>query len=134
MDPTGTNQLHDAFQKKCRYIRTRIALASIAYSSCMVRRRFASEKWEWRVGLRTCMRPLLENCLLAWMECAAPSFYLMTRPWLGCDGYRFRERRDRPLCHLMVRQQTWLDLKNSVQSAVAAGLRMWEIGRASCNE
>src|ERR1035441_1426007 len=84
MDPTGTNQLHDAFQKKCRYIRTRIALASIAYSSCMVRRRFASEKWEWRVGLRTCMRPLLENCLLAWMECAAPSSYLMTRPWLGC--------------------------------------------------
>jgi hypothetical protein len=27
---------------------------------CMVRRRTASEKWEWRVGLRECIRPLLE--------------------------------------------------------------------------
>jgi hypothetical protein len=29
-------------------------------TACMVRRRIASEKWEWRVGLRECIRPLLE--------------------------------------------------------------------------
>jgi hypothetical protein len=29
-------------------------------TECMVRRRIASEKWEWRVGLRECIRPLLE--------------------------------------------------------------------------
>jgi hypothetical protein len=52
----------------------------------------------WRIGL------------LAWMECAAPSSYLVTRPLKAFDGYRFRECRDRPLCHLMVRQQTWQEL------------------------
>jgi hypothetical protein len=52
----------------------------------------------------------LEDDLLAWMECAAPSSYLVTRPLKAFDGYRFRERRDRPLCHLMVRQQTWQEL------------------------
>jgi two-component system CheB/CheR fusion protein len=30
------------------------------YSECMVRRRFASEKWDDRIGLRECIRPLLE--------------------------------------------------------------------------
>ena len=29
------------------------------------------------------------------------------------SGYRFRERRDRPLCHLMVRQQTWQESQNT---------------------
>ena len=33
-------------------------------------------------GLRTCIRLLIEqDDLLAWMECAAPSSYLVTRPW-----------------------------------------------------
>jgi hypothetical protein len=64
--------------------------------------------------------------LLAWMECAAPSSYLVTRPWKAVEGYRFQERRDRPLCHLMVRQQTWQDFENSDLSAVGAGVQMWE--------
>src|ERR1035441_4636535 len=33
----------------------------------------------------------LEDDLLAWMECAAPSSYLVTRPLKVFDGYRFRE-------------------------------------------
>jgi hypothetical protein len=33
--------------------------------------------------------------------------------------YRFRERRVRPLCHLIVRQQTWQKI---IHSVVAAGL------------
>ena len=53
---------------------------------------------------------------------ALPSSYLVTRPWKAFDGYRFRELRDRPLCHLMVRQQTCQGLERSV----ADGLRMWE--------
>lgn len=53
----------------------------------------------------------MEDDLLAWMECAVPSSYLITRPLEAFDGYRFRERRDRPLCHLMVRQQTWQELE-----------------------
>src|ERR1700756_1917957 len=46
------------------------------------------------------------------MECAAPSSYLITLPLEAFSGYRFRERRDRPLCHLMVRQQTWQESEN----------------------
>jgi hypothetical protein len=45
--------------------------------------------------------------LLAWMECAARSSYLVMQPWKAFPVYRFRERRVRPLCHLIVRQQTW---------------------------
>src|SRR5437879_5886238 len=57
--------------------------------------------------------------LLALMECAARSSYLVMQPWKAFPVYRFRERRVRPLCHLMVRQQTWQKIINSV---VAAGL------------
>ena len=49
----------------------------------------------------------LEHRLLALMECAAPSSYLVRQPGKTFPVYRFRERRVRPLCHLMVRQQTW---------------------------
>ena len=45
--------------------------------------------------------------LLALMECAAPSSYLVSQSWKTSSGYRFGERRVRPLCHLMLRQQTW---------------------------
>ena len=48
------------------------------------------------------------------MEYAAPPSYLVTRPLKAVSGYRFRERRDRPLCHLMVRQQTWQGLKSQI--------------------
>jgi len=41
-------------------------------SKCMVRRHSASEKCRWQVGLRKCIRPLLESFLRAMMECAAP--------------------------------------------------------------
>jgi hypothetical protein len=37
----------------------------VANAECMVRRRFASEKWEWRVGLRECIRLCWSSCLLA---------------------------------------------------------------------
>ena len=57
--------------------------------------------------------------LLALMECAARSSYLTRQPWEAFPVYRFRERRVRPLCHLIVRQQTWQKIINSV---VAAGL------------
>src|ERR1039457_4247085 len=50
------------------------------------------------------------------MECAAPSSYLITLPFKAFSECRFRERRDRPLCHLMVRQQTWQESQNSDQS------------------
>jgi hypothetical protein len=60
------------------------------------------------------------------MECAALTSYLVRQSWKTSSGYRFRERRVRPLCHLMVRQQTWQKIINSV---VAAGLEMWESRR-----
>ena len=62
---------------------------------------------------------LLEHRLLALMECAARSSYLVVQPWKAFPVYRFRERRVRPLCHLIVRQQTWQKIINFV---VAAGL------------
>jgi hypothetical protein len=43
--------------------------------------------------------------------------------WKTFLDNRFRERRVRPLCHLMVRQQTW---RKIIQLVVAAGLQMWE--------
>ena len=49
------------------------------------------------------------------MECAAPSSFLVSLPLQAFSEYRFRERRDRPLCHLMVRQQTWQESQNSDQ-------------------
>ena len=57
--------------------------------------------------------------LLALMECAARSSYLVIQPWKAFPVYRFRERRVRPLCHLIVRQQTWQKI---IDSVVAAGL------------
>jgi hypothetical protein len=45
--------------------------------------------------------------LLAMMECAALSSYLVRQPRKAFPVCRFRERRVRPLCHLIVRQQTW---------------------------
>ena len=39
------------------------------------------------------------------------------QPWKAVPVYRFRERRVRPLCHLVVRQQTWQKIINSVVAA-----------------
>src|SRR5271157_429161 len=44
---------------------------------------------------------------LAMMECAAPSSYLVMQSWKTASEYRFGGHRVRPLCHLMLRQQTW---------------------------
>ena len=63
-------------------------------------------------GLRKCIRPFLEHELLTTMECAAPSSYLVRQSWKTFPVDRFRERRVRPLCHLMVRQQTWQESEN----------------------
>src|SRR5450631_144358 len=57
--------------------------------------------------------------LLAMMECAALSSYLVRQPGKAFPVCRFRERRVRPLCHLIVRQQTWQKIVNSL---VVAGL------------
>jgi hypothetical protein len=61
----------------------------------------------------------VEHKLRALMECAARSSYLVRQPWKAFPGNRFRERRVRPLCHLIVRQQTWQEI---IDSVVAAGL------------
>jgi hypothetical protein len=45
--------------------------------------------------------------LLARMECATPSSYLSAQSWWTARCIRLGERRVRPLCHLMIRQQTW---------------------------
>ena len=59
------------------------------------------------------------------MECAALASYLVTQSRTTLTSTRFRERRVRPFCHLIVRQQTWREI--IIQSAaVAAGLRLWE--------
>ena len=59
------------------------------------------------------------------MECAALASYLVTQSRATLTSTRFRERRVRPFCHLIVRQQTWRE--NLIHSAaVAAGLRLWE--------
>src|SRR6266851_9550354 len=55
--------------------------------------------------------------LLALMECAARSSYLVMQPWKAFPVNRFRERRVRPLCHLIVRQQTWQKIIHSVAVA-----------------
>jgi hypothetical protein len=72
----------------------------------MVRRHSASEKCRWPVGLRKCIRPLLEGFPWAMMECAALCSSLSRQ---SCEDFfllhRFRERRVRPLSHLIVRQQ-----------------------------
>src|SRR5579862_9236787 len=72
------------------------------------------------------------------MECAAPSSYLVTRPWKAFPSYRFRERRDRPLCHLMVRQQTWEESQNLDQSSLGcrcgnrfSDFQAWRLCQAS---
>ena len=48
-----------------------------------------------------------ESRLLARMECAALRSPLVGQSRGTTSGCGFGERRDRPLCHLMVRQQTW---------------------------
>jgi hypothetical protein len=47
------------------------------------------------------------------MECAALWSLLVTLPYGAIPSNRFRERRDRPFCHLMIRQQTWQEFQNS---------------------
>ena len=45
------------------------------------------------------------------MECAALRSPLITQSRRTSADFGFGERRVRPLCHLMIRQQTWQDLK-----------------------
>jgi hypothetical protein len=56
------------------------------------------------------------EALLARMECAAPSSHLTGQSWKTISGTGLRERRVRPLCHLIVRPQTGQEI---VDSAVA---------------
>jgi len=59
-------------------------------------------------GLRKCIRSSLESCSLrTMMECAALCSYLNSQPQAAVLLHRFPVRRDRPLCHLIARQQTW---------------------------
>ena len=48
--------------------------------------------------------------LRARMECATLSSHLLSQSWKTVDGCGFRERRIGPLCHLMVRLQTWQEI------------------------
>src|SRR5258708_35808564 len=63
--------------------------------------------------------------LRATMECATLSSHLLLQSWKTLSGCGFRERRIGPLCHLVVRQQTWQEIiKSSVafsQIQAAAG-------------
>src|SRR6266478_4853893 len=52
--------------------------------------------------------------LLARMECAALSSPLVIQSRETASGYGFGERRVRPLCHLLIRQQTWQETIISV--------------------
>src|ERR1700688_2369493 len=86
---------------------------------CMVRRVVARENESDRMVCANVFGLRWSTKLLALMECAARSSYLVMQPWKAVPVNRFRERRVRPLCHLIVRQQTWQKIINSV---VAAGL------------
>lgn len=46
------------------------------------------------------------------MECAALRSPLVMQSWKTSSESGFGERRVRPLCHLVVRQQTWQDLEH----------------------
>src|SRR5260370_41098901 len=59
--------------------------------------------------------------LLARMECAALSSPLVIQSLETSSGYGFKERRVRPLCHLLIRQQTW---QETIISAVVARLQL----------
>src|ERR1700681_3656604 len=48
--------------------------------------------------------------LLARMECAALFSPLVIQSRETSSGYGFKERRVRPLCHLLIRQQTWQEI------------------------
>src|SRR6267143_6303804 len=52
--------------------------------------------------------------LLARMECAALFSPLVIQSLETSSGYGFRERRVRPLCHLLIRQQTWQETLHSL--------------------
>src|SRR5260370_1320423 len=59
--------------------------------------------------------------LLARMECAALFSPLVIQSLETSSGYGFKERRVRPLCHLLIRQQTWQEI---MFSAVVARLQL----------
>ena len=67
----------------------------------MVRRFVASENENDRVVCANVFGLRWSTKLLALMECAARSSYLVMQPWKAFPVYRFRERRVRPLCHLI---------------------------------
>src|SRR5216684_309341 len=59
--------------------------------------------------------------LLARMECAALFSPLVIQSRETSSGYGFGERRVRPLCHLLIRQQTW---QETIISAGIAKLQL----------
>src|SRR5713101_7650208 len=88
----------------------------------MVRRFAASE-------MRGCQKLVCANVyglcliesLLARMECAALSSPLVIQSRETSFCYGFGERRVRPLCHLLIRQQTW---QETIISAGIAKLQL----------
>ena len=63
--------------------------------------------------------------LLARMECATLSSYLTVQSSQTAWRIRLGERRVRPLCHLIVRQQTWQEtLLDRRRWAVDVGISM----------
>src|SRR5205807_7055259 len=67
----------------------------------MVRRFVASENENNRMVCANVFGLRWSTKLLALMECAARSSSLVIQPWKAFPVYRFRERRVRPLCHLI---------------------------------
>ena len=71
------------------------------------------------------MYPASVGVAISWPEWNALRPVLINNAALvAFSEYRFRERRDRPLCHLMVRQQTWQGILEF--RSVVVGLQMWE--------
>jgi hypothetical protein len=86
----------------------------------MVRRSAASEMWGCHELVCANVYGLCwSESLLARMECAALFSTLVIQSRETSSEFGFRERRVRPLCHLLIRQQTW---QEAIISAVIAML------------
>ena len=86
------------------------------------------------------MYPAFDGVAISWPEWNA----LRPRPfYFRCLGGQFRftgfrERRDRPFCHFIVRQQTWQESQTSEPSSLVcrcgnrvSDFQAWRVGQAS---